>query len=1043
MTGVQLSYLVMRDAQGDVIPITNIENPGGMQAINQRASNLMIEPKSGAVNKWYDESIIDTGVSEIVITFATSSAVMSYELFTANDNECRDPVSWRMGMFDSRGDHLYVSRVDNFVPPKERKRNFGVPFWATFPPMPPPPSPPPLPPMPPHPPRPPPQFPVAKQLSPPSPPPTTSLAGSAFTNGPLSGCKVFVDINDNLVHDPDEPVTTTNSEGGYHFYLLDSQIGHDLRLTPGSGSADEPRCEDVYTGLKHQMPLQSPSGSSAISALTNLAQMHLKATVANNTVVAANGGRRLAAITAKEAMEVIRARLNLKNVNFDVLAEVDLNGYDPYKSVSLGKDYCSGSGLIVRTSQTQALVMQLATVTSNAKLKAVHKGDIFAATALERDAALVSAGQSGFTELASVIHSHGFDALSQKGHLLNILKATMAAELVPNPMSIGLDVDDLDAIAQSMVNSYDHLEKGLPDCSPANLWQNDLLNLHNEARAKHCAPPLVWDAGLEATAAAHVGKTICPSSADHHSGTAEEGNVGENVAAKALGAGDSRAAVAALFDTWYADQVGGHRFGDAISAACTDGGMKYSLTRADADALGFVDVGGGIDGRVVVCVPASTSRSVELTQLLWKSHTRMGCALRSCSHGQTLVCQYRTSLTCTGSDCAGNVANKFRENVLPPSADGSGPCMQRAWTPIQDIAKRAFAANDYLPKQMEKLVQGTATKSAFVAATNAAKIKQESDAAAIPVLLPPAPPPPSPPHVSAPRPPPYPSLPALVVTKGSAISAGTGTDDWNSNTASWGVVLGVVFALLVFICAPIFFYRVSGGEPLSWFRVQLSHSNPRIRFLYMANESRQRIKSDIKLNKEAMERAIKQHPNAVIGLFHMRRDHKKFLATGEMAPKPPSRDVGYLQASMDSPTKRPKPAISAAAAEPAAATLGAGVGLALHPAAAAKAAAIRGDEPPESPRIDTELDTEFTESEDDRRRRIEWIKHYVRENDLQKAFDLGWDGKPFRVSTKNLLAKTSPTQASPAQSAPTPAQATPAQSEGDADQGAGAAMHRI
>merc|ERR1711975_159197 len=30
--------------------------------------------------------------------------------------------------------------------------------------------------------------------------------------------------------------------------------------------------------------------------------------------------------------------------------------------------------------------------------------------------------------------------------------------------------------------------------------------------------------------------------------------------------------------------------------------------------------------------------------------------------------------------------------------------------------------------------------------------------------------------------------------------------------------------------------------------------------------------------------------------------------------------------------------------------------------------------------------------------RIEWIRFYVREGELQKAYDLGWDGKPFRMT---------------------------------------------
>ena len=51
---------------------------------------------------------------------------------------------------------------------------------------------------------------------------------------------------------------------------------------------------------------------------------------------------------------------------------------------------------------------------------------------------------------------------------------------------------------------------------------------------------------------------------------------------------------------------------------------------------------------------------------------------------------------------------------------------------------------------------------------------------------------------------------------------------------------------------------------------------------------------------------------------------------------------------------------------------------------------------PDHPSIDADLDLEFAESPEDRARRLEWIKYFVREGDLQRAFDLGWDGKPFR-----------------------------------------------
>ena len=41
---------------------------------------------------------------------------------------------------------------------------------------------------------------------------------------------------------------------------------------------------------------------------------------------------------------------------------------------------------------------------------------------------------------------------------------------------------------------------------------------------------------------------------------------------------------------------------------------------------------------------------------------------------------------------------------------------------------------------------------------------------------------------------------------------------------------------------------------------------------------------------------------------------------------------------------------------------------------------------------------EHGESPQDQMRRIEWIRHFVRLNELQKAYDLGWDGKAFQLT---------------------------------------------
>lgn len=53
-------------------------------------------------------------------------------------------------------------------------------------------------------------------------------------------------------------------------------------------------------------------------------------------------------------------------------------------------------------------------------------------------------------------------------------------------------------------------------------------------------------------------------------------------------------------------------------------------------------------------------------------------------------------------------------------------------------------------------------------------------------------------------------------------------------------------------------------------------------------------------------------------------------------------------------------------------------------------------EPTDEPQIDPELDAEFAEPPEDRARRVQWIKFYVKEGDEQKALDLGWDGRPFK-----------------------------------------------
>ena len=70
---------------------------------------------------------------------------------------------------------------------------------------------------------------------------------------------------------------------------------------------------------------------------------------------------------------------------------------------------------------------------------------------------------------------------------------------------------------------------------------------------------------------------------------------------------------------------------------------------------------------------------------------------------------------------------------------------------------------------------------------------------------------------------------------------------------------------------------------------------------------------------------------------------------------------------------------------------------------------------PDRPGIDEDLDAEFTETPEERNRRLEWIKYYVREKDLPRAYDLGWDGKPFKQA--NFLQAAAPKKAAAGSSA--------------------------
>lgn len=134
--------------------------------------------------------------------------------------------------------------------------------------------------------------------------------------------------------------------------------------------------------------------------------------------------------------------------------------------------------------------------------------------------------------------------------------------------------------------------------------QEEALVLHNELRANHHAPPLVWDDQL-----AHYAQRYANQCRFQHS----HGSFGENIAA-------GYPSVSAAIRAWY----GEHK--------------EYSYRH-----------------------PGFSYQTGHFTQLVWKSSRKLGCGYAACegrngTPGYFLVCEYSP---------AGNITNSqyFRKNV--------------------------------------------------------------------------------------------------------------------------------------------------------------------------------------------------------------------------------------------------------------------------------------------------------------------------------------------------------------------------------------------
>lgn len=135
------------------------------------------------------------------------------------------------------------------------------------------------------------------------------------------------------------------------------------------------------------------------------------------------------------------------------------------------------------------------------------------------------------------------------------------------------------------------------------------LDVHNRARAEHCAPPLTWSAEVASAAAAWADQLVAQGCAFEHSRSA----YGENL---------------------FMGTTGGSSPADVVTAWVSE------RDQYDFGSGGF------------------SMETGHFTQVVWMSTQRLGCAVRTCNNMDLWVCNY---------DAPGNMRGAYPQNVQPTS----------------------------------------------------------------------------------------------------------------------------------------------------------------------------------------------------------------------------------------------------------------------------------------------------------------------------------------------------------------------------------------
>lgn len=783
---------------------------------------------------------------------------------------------------------------------------------------------------------------------------------------------MLLDVNGNMEADAGEPTALTDTNGRFELPYGENPESDVVLLASSS-------CIDSYTGLPQLLSFAASPHSTAVSPLSQL--MVTQATSD--------------ALTPADAMRVVRDSLNI-SVTKGTLDALDLQHYQPFEQLISGQDACLSTPLVVRLSQTQLLASSLALAVTTAEAEYLNIST----------KALQSGADAAFGAIANLTRQYGFAGLDADDQFVDLVTAAMDDYLISSGLpavSDTLGADKVSAIGGALRASYDELSNVATQCAVMNTWESSVLELHNTARASHCAQPMLWDAELASTASSHV--QICPANADAHSQGVSNDAFGENIGvligqnANLEFIGDS------IFASWYSGQASAY---DGLYYAalgpCENNGIAYLMTEADATARGY-DLPVDSNGKVLVCIPQTESaRVLEFTQLLWASHTRVGCAInKDCNGTAAMVCQYAGD-QCPGANCTGNIYGQYSTNVLPTG----NACTQRAWPVVQMIAKNVVAITEVVVPQVEQLIIGNVSTNAFINATSRQAIRDRAAVVRVPAQdaplqspPPPLPPPAQPPSRPPPSPNPYPNLPLLgdLVDIG-ALSVNVAGDSWSSGEDAWIPIFVIVLLSVLFCCLPTIIYRVSGGNVKDWLLLQVAHSNPSVSCFYLTEEGRNKIKAKIERDKIALAEIMNSYGNPVIGFIHIFLDKKTYTMTrlnneeiddgkrtiaSSKGAAVTGRDVGSGKQSV---CNSAFPLLSTPCRSAAAPLLANEESDVLQSNTASSRAVVQAAADPNDV---------FEDTPEERERRIEWIKYYVRIGEPDKARALGWDGKPFKT----------------------------------------------